>query len=131
MVESASTRVNKAQLVGTHDGTVIIPVYDWCSYLEQYYKGSQTSKATTTFDSTKTSLVEFISKRVTEESHNPSSSLTSSSHLEVVAEVMLSLIDQEKQKYWKEGEEEKDGESEEEESELEDIDEGMVEKLKN
>lgn len=38
MVESSSTGVNKAQLVGTHDGTVIVPVYDWCSYLEQYFK---------------------------------------------------------------------------------------------
>ena len=38
MVESSSTGVNKAQLVGTHDGTVIVPVYDWCSDLEQYFK---------------------------------------------------------------------------------------------
>ena len=33
MVESLSTGVNKAQLAGTHDGTVIVPVYDWCSGL--------------------------------------------------------------------------------------------------
>ena len=38
MVESSSTGVNKAQLGETHDGTVIVPVYDWCSYLEQYFK---------------------------------------------------------------------------------------------
>ena len=38
MVELSSSGVNKAQLVGTHDGTVIVPVYDWCSYLEQYFK---------------------------------------------------------------------------------------------
>ena len=37
MVESSSTGVNKAQLGETHDGTVIVPVYDWCSYLEQYF----------------------------------------------------------------------------------------------
>ena len=38
MVKSSSSGINKAQLVGTHDGTVIVPVYDWCSYLEQYFK---------------------------------------------------------------------------------------------
>ena len=30
MVESSSAGVNKAQLVGTHTGTVIVPVYNWC-----------------------------------------------------------------------------------------------------
>ena len=38
MVESSSTGVNKAQLVGTHDGTVIVPVYEWSSFLEQFFK---------------------------------------------------------------------------------------------
>ena len=38
MVESSGTGVNKAQLVGTHDGTVIVPVYEWSSFLEQFFK---------------------------------------------------------------------------------------------
>ncbi|XP_068747127.1 uncharacterized protein [Montipora capricornis] len=38
MVESSTTGVNKAQLVGTHDGTVIVPVYDWASFLERFFK---------------------------------------------------------------------------------------------
>ena len=38
MVESSSTGVKKAQLVGTPDGTVIVPAYDWSSFLEQYFK---------------------------------------------------------------------------------------------
>ena len=38
MVESSSTSgVNKAQLVGTHDGKVIVSVYDWSAFLEQYF----------------------------------------------------------------------------------------------
>lgn len=38
MVESSSTSgVNKAQIVGTHDGKVIVPVYDWSAFLEQYF----------------------------------------------------------------------------------------------
>lgn len=35
---SSSTGVNKAQLVGTHNGRVIVPVYDWISFLGQYFK---------------------------------------------------------------------------------------------
>ena len=35
---SSSTRVNKAQLVGMHNGRVIVPVYDWISFLGQYFK---------------------------------------------------------------------------------------------
>ena len=39
MVETSSnTGVNKAQLVSTHDGRVIVPVYDWCTFLGQYFK---------------------------------------------------------------------------------------------
>lgn len=38
MVESSSTGLNKAQLVGTHDGTVIVPVYEWSSFLEQSFE---------------------------------------------------------------------------------------------
>jgi len=38
MVELLSTGINKAQLVGTHDGTVIVPVYERSSFLEQFFK---------------------------------------------------------------------------------------------
>jgi len=38
MVKSSSTvGVNTAQLVGTHDGKVIVPVYNWSAFLEQYF----------------------------------------------------------------------------------------------
>ena len=38
MVDSSSTvGVNKSQLVGTHDGRVIVPVYDWVIFLSQYF----------------------------------------------------------------------------------------------
>ena len=35
---SSSIGINKAQLVGTHNGRVIVPVYDWTSFLEPYFK---------------------------------------------------------------------------------------------
>ena len=35
---SSSARFNKAQLVVTHDGKVIVPVYDWSAFLDQYFK---------------------------------------------------------------------------------------------
>ena len=38
MVESISSGINKAELVGTHDETVIVPVYNWSSYLEQFFR---------------------------------------------------------------------------------------------
>lgn len=39
LVDTCSTSgVNKAQLVGTHDGKVIVPVYDWVSFLGQYFR---------------------------------------------------------------------------------------------
>ena len=39
MVETSSNvGINKAQLVGTHDGRVLVPVYDWASFLEPYFK---------------------------------------------------------------------------------------------
>ena len=38
LVETSSSGVNKAQLVGTHNGNVIVPVYDWISFLGQYFK---------------------------------------------------------------------------------------------
>ena len=39
LVETSSTAgINKAQLVGTHNGRVIVPVYDWSTFLGQYFK---------------------------------------------------------------------------------------------
>ena len=39
LVETSSTTgTNKAQLVGTHDGRVIVPVFDWVTFLGQYFK---------------------------------------------------------------------------------------------
>ena len=35
---SSAVSVNKAQIVGTHDGRVIVPVYDWVSFLGRYFK---------------------------------------------------------------------------------------------
>lgn len=35
---SSNTGVKKAQLVTTHDGRVIVPAYDWCTFLGQYFK---------------------------------------------------------------------------------------------
>ena len=38
MVDCCSTtEVNKAQLVGTHDGQEIVPVYDWAEFLSEYF----------------------------------------------------------------------------------------------
>ena len=38
MVEGSSTvGVNKAHLVGTHDGRTIVPAYNWSSFLERYF----------------------------------------------------------------------------------------------
>ena len=41
---SSTTRLNKAQLVGTHDGQVVVPVYDWSTFLGQYFKKLPNSK---------------------------------------------------------------------------------------
>ena len=39
MVDASSTTgVNKAQLVATHDGRIIVPAYDWSTFLGQYFK---------------------------------------------------------------------------------------------
>lgn len=38
MIEaSSSVGVNKGQFVGTHDGRVIVPVYDWASFLGRFF----------------------------------------------------------------------------------------------
>ena len=34
---SSTTGINKAQLVGTHDGRVIVPAYKWLSFLGEYF----------------------------------------------------------------------------------------------
>lgn len=39
MVDSSSTvGVNKAQLVGTHDGRIIVPVFDWVEFLSKFFR---------------------------------------------------------------------------------------------
>lgn len=39
MVDASScTGVNKAQLAATHDGQIIVPAYDWSTFLGQYFK---------------------------------------------------------------------------------------------
>lgn len=38
LVETSSSGLNKARLVGTRDGRLIVPVYDWISFLGQYFK---------------------------------------------------------------------------------------------
>lgn len=65
MVESSSSGINKAELVGTHDGTVIVPVYNWSAYpyLEQFFRTLPNIKSYQHF--LETSLVAFISKSVT------------------------------------------------------------------
>ena len=35
---SNSGGLNKAQLVGTHNGRIIVPVYDWAIFLGQYFR---------------------------------------------------------------------------------------------
>lgn len=35
---SSSVGINKVQLVGTHDGRVIVPVYDWAPFLERFFR---------------------------------------------------------------------------------------------
>jgi len=35
---SSNSGLNKAQLVGTHDGRIIVPVHDWMSFLGQYFR---------------------------------------------------------------------------------------------
>ena len=35
---SSTTGTNKAQLVGTHDGRVFVTVFDWVTFLGQYFR---------------------------------------------------------------------------------------------
>ena len=41
---SSTTGINKAQLVGTHDGRVIVPAYEWSSFLGEYFNKLPTIK---------------------------------------------------------------------------------------
>lgn len=41
---STVTGVNVSKLCGLHDGTVLVKVYDWASYLEQFVKEVQSTK---------------------------------------------------------------------------------------
>ena len=50
--ESAS--VNVAELVGLHDGTVLVSTYDWTKYLSQFFKKLPKSNHIIIFVSTKT-----------------------------------------------------------------------------
>lgn len=34
---SSTTGLNKAQLVGAHDGREIVPMYDWATFLSQFF----------------------------------------------------------------------------------------------
>ena len=43
-VVEESAEVNHAQLVGAHDGTVIVPTYDWAGYFDPFFKGRLSCK---------------------------------------------------------------------------------------
>ena len=45
-VVEASADVNTSQLVGTSDGEVLVPTYDWAGYLGQSFKKSEGYKNT-------------------------------------------------------------------------------------
>ena len=49
MDTSSNTGVNKAQLESTHNGRVIVPVYDWCTFLGQYFKKNREHKEISPF----------------------------------------------------------------------------------
>ena len=38
LTKTQAVLVNKVLLVGTHNGRVIVPVFDWASFLEPYFK---------------------------------------------------------------------------------------------
>ena len=65
MVESSSTGVNKHSLVKHMTEQLLFQCMTGVHILNSTFKGCQTLKATTTFDSPKMSLVEFTSQRVT------------------------------------------------------------------
>ena len=64
--KSSTTGNNKAQIVGTHDGRVIVPVYDWASFLEPYFKKIPNIKKYHHFRSSKaTPAIAFCKELVT------------------------------------------------------------------
>ena len=42
---SSNSGLNKAQLVGTHDGRIIVPVHDWASFLASILESSRTLRS--------------------------------------------------------------------------------------
>lgn len=47
---SSFSGVNVAQLCSLHNGSTIVPVYDWVSFLSPFSRSFQTSRSTTTFN---------------------------------------------------------------------------------
>ena len=63
MVKSSSAAgVNKAQHVGTHDGKVIVAVYNWSTFLEHYFIKFSNIKSTIILDFRERNPVNCISK---------------------------------------------------------------------
>ena len=72
MVDLPSTiGINKAQLVRTHNGRVIVLAYKWASFLEQYFNKIPNIKSTNISDSLNMSLAKGISKRIAHLLNNP------------------------------------------------------------
>ena len=61
--ESSSVGVNKAQLVRTHDGRVIVPTCNWASFVGRYFNKLSNIKKYHTFVLQGMNLVEFTTKR--------------------------------------------------------------------
>lgn len=61
--ESSSMGVNKAQLVRTHDGRVIVPTCNWASFVGRYFNKLSNIKKYHTFVLQGMNLVEFTTKR--------------------------------------------------------------------
>ena len=38
VIEGSAESLNKAQLVGLEDGTILVPTYNWQDFLGPYYK---------------------------------------------------------------------------------------------
>ena len=49
-VVDESADVNTSQLVGTHDGEVVVPTYDWAGYLGGVFRNSRVLTNTTFLD---------------------------------------------------------------------------------
>jgi hypothetical protein len=59
---SGDVGVNKAQLVGTHDSQVIVPVYDWASFYSPTSVNYRILRSFIIFDFLVTTLVKFFCK---------------------------------------------------------------------